>query len=895
MPFLDPKPDPFRAGQSGRLSASALNALIKNRLRQIRGGRDTDVGYFGDRVVVSSHQIGPLQVDVANFLNPFAVISETDDWLVCVPFIQPTGANGEWEPQVYDSGLDAGNPVQILVAKPYILQRSPWDGQTVTINGIAYTYSYGATGSRVAIIGTSGSVTQNITPSYFPGDIIEGIKVPTGYTDPTLNVPVVWVDANLAARKWTPPDNTSLTICSDCSDIGDVLTYIGLAPPGEVSALLIAGGSLPVGTRQFYVITAFNACGETLASQVVSANPTITNRSISLVWSIVSTAIGYKIYRSTTLTFSSPSLLVILGVVNTYTDTGAVVLQLGLPPTSSKAGLWCGQSASLIDVVTNVCLFASGIVQPWNGFSDASTIGTMTFAQLLQLLRLIVQFSRVPILPVPAPPYTNYCITDATNCCPEGSGSGGGCCPPSVLCLTYYRPGAPPTPSGVYVLTEVATGIWRSTPFQWLIDGPATYWNLSCVQENAPVNGCNCQEWELVLAFVTGGAESFDTNTRYSCPPFAVGGGPGPPGAYWQVIEGNCSGSGSGSGSGGGSCCFTGDPPATDLTAVVTNALGCFTGTFGLPASFTLGANSLAGGTYGWFSRQTFQACNSQENTLIEVLCEPSQNNLPCLVIHDGLGNIDVAIPPQPGWTCSPFCAVYHVDFGGGNSCTITVGCGSGSGSGGGCNLAFTGVSVIQSLGTVTTLSNPVTVPDNCMLVVNVGTLVGAWGNITVTWNGRTMTEGAAVSDTFISGPAWAGTFTLPISAGQGGTHNVIITVDVASVILTNASYVTGLANENVDVLGGNTGVNSAPGTGTIGPTNSACEYSPAVFLLQLPGTYSWGGSYASDGLDGSVTVSAVSYTLSSGHQLLSAVTTLDASLSGTSPANWAGCVGSYN
>ena len=65
-----------------------------------------------------------------------------------------------------------GSTTPLLVAKPYLLQRTPFDGSTY--NGVVYTYS--AQGTRSAVT-TSATETQTITPDYVSGDTIYAIRV----------------------------------------------------------------------------------------------------------------------------------------------------------------------------------------------------------------------------------------------------------------------------------------------------------------------------------------------------------------------------------------------------------------------------------------------------------------------------------------------------------------------------------------------------------------------------------------------------------------------------------------------------------------------------------------------------------------------------------------------
>jgi hypothetical protein len=108
------------------------------------------------------------------------------------------------------------------------------------------------------------------------------------------------------------------------------------------------------GTSYYYVITATNAQGETVASATLGR----TTNTPALAWTAVPGATGYKIYRNTSANFTSGSLLrttITNGATVTFTDTGAATAA-GLPPTAptgTKLTLksWQGQTANLLQAL----------------------------------------------------------------------------------------------------------------------------------------------------------------------------------------------------------------------------------------------------------------------------------------------------------------------------------------------------------------------------------------------------------------------------------------------------------------------------------------------------------------------------------------------------------------
>jgi hypothetical protein len=71
-----------------------------------------------------------------------------------------------------------------------------------------------------------------------------------------------------------------------------------LGAPTNLTATLAAGGALPTGVEQFYVVTALDgAGGETIVSNEVNATPSGGNLSVMLSWNAVPNTYAYNIYR----------------------------------------------------------------------------------------------------------------------------------------------------------------------------------------------------------------------------------------------------------------------------------------------------------------------------------------------------------------------------------------------------------------------------------------------------------------------------------------------------------------------------------------------------------------------------------------------------------------------
>lgn len=137
--------------------------------------------------------------EIITRLPLFTVIEESHDYITC------TG----YDP--YDK-IDYTEQNPVSVAKPYLLQRTAFDGQTIFFRDLGVSYVYDTIpGLRVA---TGGEVTetQRITPDYFAGDIIVAARTRlkdldnTGITDED-GKRILWVDMNNSGRAWAKEED----------------------------------------------------------------------------------------------------------------------------------------------------------------------------------------------------------------------------------------------------------------------------------------------------------------------------------------------------------------------------------------------------------------------------------------------------------------------------------------------------------------------------------------------------------------------------------------------------------------------------------------------------------------------------------------------------------------
>lgn len=238
---LADKPEWFKPGED-QISAGALNKIVAAVVRHIGGGRDLSVQYYGDRIVIDNQMAMPYRRDVTDYVVKLVVRQEFDDYLRCMPFVQPPGSAshpGTWSPYIYghiqgqmpsgwDMYLTNLNQVEVYVAKPYELQRTPWDGPERGAFGFGISssslntgypparrlYEYKSMNRRVSrpLNGyNTGNAWQNeidyqvIEQPYIIDSVIEARAGVTGYH--TLDaegrhIPVTWTDINAAGRSW---------------------------------------------------------------------------------------------------------------------------------------------------------------------------------------------------------------------------------------------------------------------------------------------------------------------------------------------------------------------------------------------------------------------------------------------------------------------------------------------------------------------------------------------------------------------------------------------------------------------------------------------------------------------------------------------------------------------
>lgn len=178
-------------------------------------------------------------------------------------------------------------------------------GCTVQNSDPFYTWA----GQGTAILEIEGNATRNSdgqggTP-FTPSQMTNVSGVTTGYT---------------------AGSSTAVTI--DGKHTGNV----ALASPAITRNTAQSGGSFAAGNA-YYKVTAINAAGESLPSTEVGPIAVTLNQQVWLMWGPVSTATGYKIYRSSTS--GTEGLIATLGNVNEYFDLGTATPGAAPPGTNT--------------------------------------------------------------------------------------------------------------------------------------------------------------------------------------------------------------------------------------------------------------------------------------------------------------------------------------------------------------------------------------------------------------------------------------------------------------------------------------------------------------------------------------------------------------------------------
>lgn len=115
-------------------------------------------------------------------------------------------------------------------------------------------------------------------------------------------------------------------------------TALPLTPPVMGTPTTAATGGTLTATTYFYRLTAFNALGEGIAGAEVSQTTTGSTSTVTIPWTAVAGATGYKLYRSTSTGTEIFLTSISGGSTITYTDTGSITPSGSGPPSTDGTG-----------------------------------------------------------------------------------------------------------------------------------------------------------------------------------------------------------------------------------------------------------------------------------------------------------------------------------------------------------------------------------------------------------------------------------------------------------------------------------------------------------------------------------------------------------------------------
>lgn len=169
------------------IEAQDLDRIVSALAKHIVGGDGIIIRRDGVNTIISAARrpLAGVGVTGGAAVSWAMVTGLEDDYVTCV----------EYSPDSTSTGGASLN-----VAKPYHLRRTPFDGETVTyLTGSELIYTYDATNpeyKRTAENALGYVETQQITPSYFSGEVLTIAETVTGVTG------VEWLDISSFSKFW---------------------------------------------------------------------------------------------------------------------------------------------------------------------------------------------------------------------------------------------------------------------------------------------------------------------------------------------------------------------------------------------------------------------------------------------------------------------------------------------------------------------------------------------------------------------------------------------------------------------------------------------------------------------------------------------------------------------
>lgn len=197
-----------------RLQRLERDTGVARSINDLIGSVDlSDVGHWDTATNVGNlpellediFEASPVPTDVQNMKDAIEAWMQEQDtsltWAYVVEIFDDYLGVCGWNPVTQTPDLD-GETITGYVAKPYYLQRDPWDGETVeyqNAQSIQYAYSNGYTRTATDT-GTAEVETQIVTPNWFVGDVI---RVTRGSTNVVVSSNrLKFMDINHHARVW---------------------------------------------------------------------------------------------------------------------------------------------------------------------------------------------------------------------------------------------------------------------------------------------------------------------------------------------------------------------------------------------------------------------------------------------------------------------------------------------------------------------------------------------------------------------------------------------------------------------------------------------------------------------------------------------------------------------
>lgn len=129
---------------------------------------------------------------------------------------------------------------------------------------------------------------------------------------------------------------TTERVLNDLSMVSVIDDSTTIAAPASPAAAAAAGGNLTAATY-YYKVTAINAQGETVGSSEVSATTASSNLSVTVTWTAVIGATGYKVYRGTVAATENKYFSVSGQATATFTDSVLAGGTAGTVPVANTA------------------------------------------------------------------------------------------------------------------------------------------------------------------------------------------------------------------------------------------------------------------------------------------------------------------------------------------------------------------------------------------------------------------------------------------------------------------------------------------------------------------------------------------------------------------------------